>query len=131
MEQDAAPADLPRKQGLGRPGVIVRGHYGASAFNGWTGKGERWRKPPGWTQRRGESRRRNVALARKHDPPDRKAAMERRKACAVRVLASPPACGTRPNTNVAPRGAPFPSWVGEETKSSTRAAARERNDVAV
>ncbi len=27
--QDAAPAALPRKQGLGRPGVIVRAHYGA------------------------------------------------------------------------------------------------------
>ena len=93
-----------REAGGHRPGPL-RG----SAFNGWTGKGERRRKPPGWTQRRGESRRQTVALARKHDPPDRKAAMERRKACAVRVLLSQATCGTRPNTNVAPRGAPFPS----------------------
>ena len=49
----------------------------ASAFNGWTGKGERRRKPPGWTGRRGANRRQNVALARKCDPPDRKAAVAR------------------------------------------------------
>jgi len=26
---DAAPADVPRKHGLGRSGVTVRAHYGA------------------------------------------------------------------------------------------------------
>ena len=30
MEQDTAPADVPRKHGLGRSGVTVLAHYGAA-----------------------------------------------------------------------------------------------------
>ncbi len=100
--QDAAPADVSRKHGLRRPGVTVRGHYGASAFNGWTRTGERRRKPPGWTRGRGANRRLSVAWARKYGPSDRKAAVERRKAFPR------PAVPVRGHCNGASFGAPPP-----------------------
>ena len=69
VELDAAPAAVVRSHGLGRSGVTVRAHYGALLLDGWTGAGESGRKPAGY-----------LPSTRKRGPPNRKAAMARRKA---------------------------------------------------
>jgi hypothetical protein len=72
----AAPAAAARDRGAGRPRVVVRWHYDRLPLMAGRGVDEGRRKPPGYGCRKAS------VCARKHDPADRNAAMERRRACA-------------------------------------------------
>ena len=95
MEQDAAPAGGVRNPELGRPGITVRAHYGALPLSGWTGAGKAGVSlPDGRTTCEGHPGQVNrTSRARKHGPPDRKAAVARPQAprfVVTRIASQPP-----------------------------------------
>ena len=89
-ERDAAPAAVPRKHGLGRPGVAVRAHYGALPSRAGRGLDEGGRKSAG------SGGVIPIVLAPEARSPGQKSPrMERRKATRVSLRPSQGRSGTR------------------------------------
>ena len=131
-ERDAAPARCGlAATSSGRPGATVRRYYERLPLAGWTRLGGRRRNPPEIDGDRREIFG-NLCPARKHGPRSLKIAADGApEGVSATAVRSVKANTSRHNTQGAPLGAPSPLIKGERTKSSPRAAARERMAVAV
>src|SRR5437868_8028680 len=114
---------MPRKHGLGGPWVTVRAHYGALpsvAGRGWSERA----KALGIMAKASPRPGRTVPGTKKSPQ------VERREALPCALFPGDP--GTRPRpVTVRLSALRFPSQKGRQTKSSPRAAARERARLAV
>ena len=117
--QGAAPADVPRKHGLGRSGVTVRAHYGALPLAcGWT-----------WHWRTAGNRRDDEPAGSCLFPEERSSGQKSPRWSAERRARTEGRCRRQPtgratNYNVAPFGALSPSLqAGDHRKANLRGGA--------